>query len=56
MRIVDSFEALVSQRSWRRGYPPAKALWIMREDWQRSGMFDVGLLVEFIKFIAGEEK
>ncbi len=43
-------------RYWRPGYPPAKALWIMRQDWQQSGMFDVGLLVELIKFIAGEEK
>lgn len=56
MRLVDSFDALVSPRSWRLGYPPAKALWIMRQDWQQSGMFDVSLLVELIKFIAGEGK
>ncbi len=56
MRLIDSFDALVSPRSWRPGYPPAKALWIMRQDWQQSGMFDVGLLVELIKFIAGEEQ
>jgi HD-GYP domain-containing protein (c-di-GMP phosphodiesterase class II) len=56
LRLVDSFDALVSPRSWRPGYPPVKALWIMRQDWQQSGMFDVGLLVELIKFIAGEEK
>ena len=55
MRLIDSFEALVSPRSWRPGHPPAEALWIMRQDWQESGMFDAGLLAEFIKFIAEEE-
>jgi len=54
MRLIDSFEALVSPRSWRPGHPPAQALWIMRQDWQRSGMFDAGLLAKLIKFIAGE--
>jgi HD-GYP domain-containing protein (c-di-GMP phosphodiesterase class II) len=53
MRIIDSFEAMVSPRSWREGYAPAKALWIMRQDWQRRGIFDSTLLVQFIKFIAG---
>jgi HD-GYP domain-containing protein (c-di-GMP phosphodiesterase class II) len=54
LRLIDSFEALASPRSWRAGHPPAQFLWIMRQDWQRSGMFDVSLLVEFIRFIAGE--
>jgi putative nucleotidyltransferase with HDIG domain len=54
MGLIDSFEALVSPRSWRPGNPPAQALWIMRQEWQESGRFNVGLLVEFIKFIAGE--
>ncbi len=54
VRIVDSFEALVSPRSWRPEVAPAQALRIMRQDWQRSGMFDVCLLAQFIKFIAGE--
>jgi HD-GYP domain-containing protein (c-di-GMP phosphodiesterase class II) len=56
MRIIDSFEAMVSPRSWRMGHPPAKALWIMRQDWQRSGMYDSALLAKFIKFIAGGEQ
>lgn len=54
MRIIDSFEALGSPRSWRPEHPPVQALWIMRQEWQQSGKYDVGLLVEFIKFIAGE--
>jgi putative nucleotidyltransferase with HDIG domain len=54
MRLIDSFEAMVSPRSWRPGHPPVKALWIMRQDWQRSGMYDAVLLAKLIKFIAGE--
>lgn len=56
MRLIDSFEALVSPRSWRLGNPPIQALWIMRQEWQASGIFDAGLLSEFIKFIAGQEQ
>jgi HD-GYP domain-containing protein (c-di-GMP phosphodiesterase class II) len=56
MRLLDSFEALVSPRSWRSGHLPSQALWIMRQEWQQSGMYDVGLLAELIKFIAGDEQ
>jgi HD-GYP domain-containing protein (c-di-GMP phosphodiesterase class II) len=56
MRLIDSFEALVSPRNWRPGNPPSQALWIMRQEWQTSGIFDAGLLAEFIKFIAGQEQ
>jgi HD-GYP domain-containing protein (c-di-GMP phosphodiesterase class II) len=56
MRIIDSFEAMVSPRSWRSANPPAKALWIMRQDWQDSGKYDAALLIEFIKFIAGDKQ
>lgn len=55
MRIIDSFEAMVSPRTWRSGNPPAKALWTMRQDWQESGKYDAFLLIEFIKFIAGDK-
>jgi|WetSurMetagenome_2_1015567.scaffolds.fasta_scaffold16494_2 putative nucleotidyltransferase with HDIG domain len=56
MRIIDSFEAQISPRSWRPPNPPAKALWTMRQDWQQSGMFDAGILIEFIKFVAAEQQ
>jgi putative nucleotidyltransferase with HDIG domain len=56
MRIIDSFETLVSPRPWQPAYPPRKALWIMRRDWQEKGIYDVGLLVEFIKFMAMEKE
>ncbi len=56
MRIIDSFDALVSPRSWRQGHPPAEALWIIRQDWQQKGIFDAVLLVEFIKFMAGDHQ
>jgi putative nucleotidyltransferase with HDIG domain len=56
MRIVDSFESLVSRRAWRPAFPPRTALWIMRRDWQEKGIYDVGLLVEFIRFMAMEKE
>jgi HD-GYP domain-containing protein (c-di-GMP phosphodiesterase class II) len=54
MRLIDSFDALVSPRHWRPGYPPVRALWIMRQDWQKRGMFDARLLADFIRFLGGE--
>lgn len=54
MRVIDSFEAMVSPRSWRPGYTPAKTLWIMRQDWHLKGIYDPFLLAKLIKFIAGE--
>jgi len=55
MRIIDSFEALTSRRPWREPFPPLKALWIMRQEWQQSGIFDADLLSAFIKFLAHNE-
>ena len=55
MRIVDSFETLISSRYQPKVSPP-EALWIMRQDWQQSGIYDVGLLAEFIKFMGKDEK
>lgn len=52
LRIIDSYNALISLRSWRDPFPPEKALWILRQEWQESGIFDASLLMEFIKFLS----
>jgi HD-GYP domain-containing protein (c-di-GMP phosphodiesterase class II) len=53
LRIIDSYNALTSPRSWRPAYKPEKALWILRQEWQESGIFDASLLMEFINFLSG---
>jgi HD-GYP domain-containing protein (c-di-GMP phosphodiesterase class II) len=55
MHIIDSFETLISSRS-RPKASPTEALWIMRQDWQQSGIYDAGLLAEFIKFMGADDK
>jgi HD-GYP domain-containing protein (c-di-GMP phosphodiesterase class II) len=52
LRIIDSYNALTSPRSWREPFEPEKALWILRQEWQESGIFDASLLMEFIKFLS----
>lgn len=52
LRIVDSFEALTARRPWREPFDPLKALWIMRQLWQQSGIYDTSLLSAFIQFLA----
>jgi hypothetical protein len=53
LRILDSFEAMISPRSWRPARPPKEALWIMRREWQNNRVYDPAYLSRFIKFLAG---
>jgi HD-GYP domain-containing protein (c-di-GMP phosphodiesterase class II) len=52
LRILDSYEALTAARSWRSAFAPKDALWIMREEWEKSLHFDQKYLSSFIKFLA----
>jgi len=52
MRIVDSFEAMISQRHWRAAFNPAHALQIMTRECKESNIFDKKLLISFIKFLS----
>jgi putative nucleotidyltransferase with HDIG domain len=54
LRIVDSFEAMTTARPWRPAMDPKNALWNMRDDWDRKKIYDINLLKEFFKFLAGK--
>jgi HD-GYP domain-containing protein (c-di-GMP phosphodiesterase class II) len=53
LRILDSFEAMISPRGWRPARRPKEALWIMRQEWQNNRVYDPAYLSRFIKFLAG---
>jgi HD-GYP domain-containing protein (c-di-GMP phosphodiesterase class II) len=53
LRIIDSYEAMTSNRSWREKFDPVDALKEIRQEWSKKGTFDTNYLVEFIKFLAG---
>jgi HD-GYP domain-containing protein (c-di-GMP phosphodiesterase class II) len=52
LRIIDSYEAMTSNRSWREKYDPLGALQEMRQEWSNKGIFDTNYLVAFIKFLS----
>ncbi len=52
LHILDSYEALTTQRCWRPSYPPKDALWVMRTEWGKSQSYDQAYLKLFIKFLA----
>lgn len=52
LRILDSYEAMTAKRPWREAMEPNDALWRMRDDWQKSNLFDPHYLKAFIKFLA----
>lgn len=52
-RIIDSYEAMTSNRSWREKFDPVEALKEMRQEWSDRGVFDTNYLVDFIKFLSG---
>lgn len=54
LRIIDSYEALTSRRSWRQAIEPPKALRIMLEEWRTGTLFDAYYLEAFIKFLSKE--
>jgi HD-GYP domain-containing protein (c-di-GMP phosphodiesterase class II) len=53
LRILDSYEAMTSERAWRGAMQPKEALWIMRHEWEKKKLFDQNYLKTFIKFLAG---
>jgi len=54
LRIIDSYEALTSRRTWREKFDSLKALRVMRQECLHTGIFDINYLVEFIKFLSGK--
>ena len=52
IRILDSYEALTTERSWRPAFDPKEALWVMRTEWENSQFYDQGYLKLFIRFLA----
>jgi len=52
LRILDSYEAMTAKRPWRPAMNPKDALWTMRDDWEKSNLFDPNYLKAFIKFLA----
>jgi HD-GYP domain-containing protein (c-di-GMP phosphodiesterase class II) len=53
LRIIDSYEAMTSNRSWREKFGTVDALQEIRKDWSDRGTFDTNYLVDFIKFLSG---
>ncbi|OGP69944.1 MAG: hypothetical protein A2Y80_10925 [Deltaproteobacteria bacterium RBG_13_58_19] len=53
LRIIDSYEALSAARSWRPAKTPLEALWVIRDSWQKSNIYDPDYLTAFIKFLGG---
>jgi len=52
LRIIDSYEAMTADRPWRPAMEPKAALWGMRDDWEKSKLFDHNYLKAFVKFLA----
>ncbi len=54
LRIIDSYEAMISNRSWREKYNPVDALQQIHKDWSDRGVFDTNYLIDFLKFLSGK--
>ncbi len=54
LRIIDSYEAMISNRSWREKFDPLDALQEIRNDWSAKGIFDTNYLINFLKFLSGK--
>jgi hypothetical protein len=52
LRVIDSYEALVSPRPWRPGFTPKMAINIMTEEWREKRNYDNKFLRAFIKFLS----
>ncbi len=52
MRILDSYDALLSPRSWRPKFEPIDALRAMNQELQEKGIYDKQFFLAFIKFLA----
>lgn len=53
LRIIDSYEAMISNRSWREKFDPIDALQEIRQEWSDRGTFDTNYLIDFIKLLSG---
>lgn len=53
LRILDSYEVLTTQRGQRSRPEPREALWIMRQEWEKSRIYDRVYLAKFIQFLSG---
>src|SRR4030042_124756 len=54
LRILDSYEAMTAERPWRPAMETKEALWIMRNEWEKSKLFDQNYMKTFIKFLASK--
>jgi HD-GYP domain-containing protein (c-di-GMP phosphodiesterase class II) len=52
LHIIDGYEALTAQRSWRHSYTPLEALKIMREEWEATKKYNGTYLANFIKYLS----
>jgi HD-GYP domain-containing protein (c-di-GMP phosphodiesterase class II) len=52
LRIIDSYEAMTSDRGWRKKYSPVEALTIMREGCEKGKVYNSQYLANFIKFLS----
>jgi len=53
LRIIDSYEAMTSERVWRDAKIPKDALFDMKSDWEFHLIYDTRYFKFFIKFLAG---
>jgi HD-GYP domain-containing protein (c-di-GMP phosphodiesterase class II) len=53
LRIIDSYEAMTANRSWREKFDPVGALSEMRQECSERGTFDTNYLIDFIKLLSG---
>lgn len=54
LRIIDSYEAMTANRSWRERFGSFDAMQEMRKEWNDRGTFDTDYLVDFIKYLSGD--
>lgn len=55
LRIVDSYESVTSGRPWRQAKSPKETLWAMRNEWEKSRIYDPTILKAFIKFLGAAD-
>ena len=51
LRVIDSYESVTSGRPWRQAKSPKETLWTMRNEWEKSRIYDRAILQAFIKFL-----
>ncbi len=56
LRLVDSYEAMTSNRPWRNMFSPKEALWNIREGLENQQIYDPHYFVAFVKFLAAKKQ